>query len=146
MRTTKHEREKLYLEKRRCFGDGLFLTLCIAQKSLAAGVPDYADSNNCLSLPAKADKTIDVFYVYPSTWDGSDPKDGIYADINNEQMRKAAQAQLNNTIGMFNQIANIYAPFYRQADKKDVLGKTMAEVEAVIGAEPGEDGLTAFKY
>ncbi len=104
------------------------LFLCAGSESFAALSPsDYSNSGNWMSVPENADKSIDVFFLYPSAWDGSGG--GTYADIDNPQMRERAREILAKTTGMFDHVANIYAPYYRQSNAADTLGKSLAEVE-----------------
>lgn len=123
-----------------------FLLLCTGGWGLAARPPDYANPDNWLSAPANADKAIDVFFLYPSAWNPPAGNTQTYADIDDAQMRSRAGEILQKTAGLFDHIANIYAPYYRQADAAATLGMPLEDVEALTRAVPGEDALAAFKY
>ena len=123
-----------------------FLILCAGNESPAAQASDYSNPSNWMAMPGKADKTIDVFYLYPSAWNPPAGTTQMYADIDNAQMRERAQEILKNTQGMFDHIANIYAPYYRQSNAAATLGMSLEEVETLGRAVPGEDALAAFRY
>ena len=122
-----------------------FLLLCAGNESPAAQGSDYSNPNNWMAAPGNADKTIDVFYLYPSAWNGTG-SGKTYSDIDDAQMREKAQEILGRTQGMFDHIANIYAPYYRQADAAATLGMSLDGVENIMRAAPGEDAQAAFKY
>ena len=75
---------------------------------------NYADQENWAQLPPKPNKEVDVFYVYPT----------IYVDENRPYMdwktqddqRLAALFNIKVNTGTMKDFANIYAPFYRQAE------------------------------
>lgn len=110
------------------------------------GVPDYASSSNWLSLPsAKAAKKVDVFFLYPTIYQQSSSSDPIVCAVNNPQMRSGAKAALSRTATAFSPLANIYAPYYRQA-AIEVLALPLDKQQAIVGGEPTTDALSAFDY
>ncbi|MDL2279588.1 DUF3089 domain-containing protein [Desulfovibrio sp. OttesenSCG-928-G11] len=123
-----------------------FLLLCAGGWGLAARPPDYANPDNWLSAPTNADKAVDVFFLYPSAWTPPAGDSRTYADIDDTQMRSRAGEILAKTAGLFDRVANIYAPYYRQADAGATLGMPLEDVEALTRAGPGEDALAAFTY
>ncbi|MBI9111880.1 DUF3089 domain-containing protein [Maridesulfovibrio ferrireducens] len=80
--------------------------------------PDYSISDNWITLPASIDKSIDVFWVYPTVYTGKAP----VASINDPQMRDGAQLTLRTQAAVFKDSANIFAPLYRQANMS-ILGQ-----------------------
>ncbi len=74
--------------------------------------PDYTLDESWASRPGNPDKPVDVFYVYPTIYAGSKPKN---MDIFNEQLRSDARGLLKAQAGVFSGSANLYAPYYRQA-------------------------------
>ncbi len=114
----------------------------------AQTVSNYANPNNWMSVPAQADKSIDVFYLYPSAWLPPMGTTETYSSIDDPGMRAVAEEMLTATRGMFEHVANIYAPFYRQTNPNETLGKPLlADVEALIsGHEPDMDTQAAFEY
>ncbi len=72
---------------------------------------DYSDEYNWASIPQELSKKIDVFYVYPTIYADSFPKN---MRINNEKARSQAKRMLIVQGGVFIESANIFAPYYRQ--------------------------------
>ncbi len=74
--------------------------------------PDYSLARNWLQMPRVPDKPVDVFWVYPTVYRGSQ----ITAPLNDPQMIMAAQGTLIAQASIFTGKANLYAPLYRQAN------------------------------
>jgi hypothetical protein len=49
---------------------------------------DYSKPEHWLSVPAAADKAVDVFYLYPTSWMKVNPGDPNICDIDNPLMLK----------------------------------------------------------
>ena len=109
------------------------------------GVPNYANSATWLSLPAKATKNVDVFFLYPTIYQQSSSSDPIVCAVNNSQMLSGAKAAFSRTATVFSPLANIYAPYYRQAAIQ-VLTKPLDQQQQIVGGEPTSDALSAFDY
>lgn len=73
--------------------------------------PDYSDSFFWASLPSSTLKNVDVFYVYPTLFGGTENKN---MNISDEIMRKRVQAVIPKQAGIFTDHCNIYVPYYRQ--------------------------------
>ena len=73
--------------------------------------PNYSDSTNWASFPKTIEKDVDVFYVYPTLFGGTDE---MNMDITDNNMRSLVQAVLPKQAAVFNSSCNIYAPYYRQ--------------------------------
>ncbi|AWW27489.1 DUF3089 domain-containing protein [Acetobacterium sp. K1/6] len=74
---------------------------------------DYAKESNWLALPEDANAhDVDVFYVYPTIYQG----DGLQ-DISDPEQVEASQVPLRTQASVFADSANIYAPMYRQVGK-----------------------------
>ena len=128
---------------------GLSLTGCGG--SDAPAVPgiiatDYSVASHWLSMPAVVDKTVDVFYLYPTAWRKANPTDSNICEIDNSSMLLGSKSAFARQATAFETVANIFAPYYRQADAAYTLGLAEAEREKVIAAEPSIDGLAAFDY
>jgi len=63
---------------------------------------------------------VDLFYVYPSAWQRTSA-DGNICSIDNASMISGALSAYERQATLFSQAANIYAPYYRQADAAYVL-------------------------
>ena len=93
----------------------LFLLFILALFSPALPAPaaqaaDYGQRQYWLSLPDKPAKGVDVFWVYPTVYQG---KKHI-SDIGDAQMKRAAARTLQTQAAVFAGSADIYAPLYRQ--------------------------------
>jgi pimeloyl-ACP methyl ester carboxylesterase len=115
------------------------------QAQVGQEVPDYADPANWLSLPATATKEVDVFFLYPTIYQQSSPADPMVCAVNNSQMLSGAPAAFSRTATVFSPLANIYAPYYRQAAIQ-VLTLPLDQQQQIVGGEPTADALSAFDY
>ena len=111
------------------------------------GVPNYANSSNWLSLPSlkKAEKKVDVFFLYPTIYQQSGSSDPVVCAVNNPQMVSGAKAAFSRTATAFSPMANIYAPYYRQVAIQ-VLAMPLQQQQSIVGGEPTSDALSAFDY
>jgi len=109
------------------------------------GVPNYANSSNWLSLPAKATKNVDVFYLGDTTYQKPNSSAPNICAINDAQMQAGAKAKFSCSATAFEPVANIYSPYYRQSSA-EVLLLPPAQQSAIIAGIPTHDGLSAFDY
>jgi hypothetical protein len=109
------------------------------------GVPNYANSSNWLSLPAKATKKVDVFYLGDTTYQKPNASAPNICAVNDAQMQAGAKAKFSASATVFENIANIYSPYYRQSDAS-VLLLPHDQQAAIIAGEPTHDGISAFDY
>jgi len=107
---------------------------------------DYSVTSHWLAMPAVLDKTVDVFYLYPTAWRKANPTDPNICEVDNATMLLGAKSAFARQATAFESVANIFAPYYRQADAAYTLGLPESEREKVIAAEPSIDGLAAFDY
>ena len=117
------------------------MALLLSLAQVACGAPaatDYSQSAHWLSLPA-ADKAVDVFYLYPTVWQNSDPNPEICA-IDEPTMLSRAPQSLAVQASAFAPVGNIFAPYYRQANSSPI------NREQVIDSIPTTDGIAAFDY
>jgi len=108
--------------------------------------PDYSDKANWLALPSsQGAKEVDVFFLYPTVYQQSDPSDPMVCAIDNPQMQAGAQAALTRTAAAFETVANIYAPYYEQAAIQ-VLSLPFDQQQSIVGGQPTSDAVSAFDY
>ena len=82
--------------------------IAIPEKSV-----DYSDMANWAYWNEGEEKQADLFFVCPTVDMG---KGGNFiADIENEKYRKSFVGAINMQLGIYNENATIYAPYYRQA-------------------------------
>ena len=111
----------------------------------SATATDYAQPANWLAAPSDPTKTVDVFYLYPTVWNRAQPSDSIIATIDDPKMQQGAAFALETQASAFDGVANVYAPYYRQAGS-DVLNMTLQQRNKIINGVPTTDALAAFKY
>jgi hypothetical protein len=112
----------------------------------ATGFPDYAQQANWLAHPSHPTRKIDVFYLYPTSYFKTNPSQPVISTINDPAMVAGAKRSFGQQATAFSTVANIYAPYYRQADAVTVLTSPLAEQAQIIGGVPAHDAIAAFSY
>ncbi|MFH2106548.1 MAG: DUF3089 domain-containing protein [Candidatus Micrarchaeota archaeon] len=107
---------------------------------------DYSKSEHWLSLPSSPEKEVDVFYLYPTSYQKSNESDPNICEIDNPSMLKNSKAQFAGQATAFEPVANIYAPYYRQVDAVYSLALPLEEQDKIVGDIPASDAITAFDY
>lgn len=105
---------------------------------------DYSQVNHWLSIPVVTE-TVDVFYLYPTAWQRGDNEPYI-CEIDNPTMLAGSASVFARTATAFEPFANIFAPYYRQADAAYALTLPLPEHEALIAGIPTLDAVAAFDY
>lgn len=122
----------------------------IVSKETVAGysnvITDYSKTENWLVADTKGNKPVDVFYLYPTTYQKGE--NGYnYSSVNDSSMRAGAYGAFGRQATAFMPVGNIYAPFYRQADASYTLTmKTIEEQDEAERIIPGADAIAAFNY
>ena len=91
---------------------------------------DYSDTFNWVSLPSSVEKEIDVFYVYPTIYSGTDPQN---MNVSDPLLRKNALGLLGAQAGVYSAHANLFAPYYRQ------------QTAALQSMSAGNNGVDAYQ-
>lgn len=99
---------------------------------------DYSQAAHWLSLPAVTEP-VDVFYLYPTAWENSDPNPQISA-IDEPSMLILATLAFERQATAFETAGNVFAPFYRQDNNSPV------DRLNVIAGIPTLDAVAAFDY
>ncbi len=122
----------------------------VSVASTAAGAPikatNYAVRSHWLSMPAKISKKVDVFYLYSSAYTRTSPSEPDICPVDDPGMMQAAQVAFSRQATAFAPYANIFAPYYRQADAAWSLSLPVAEHAKVEQGEPTHDAIAAFAY
>jgi hypothetical protein len=116
------------------------------QASTANPSPDYAQTSNWLARPSKPDKKVDVFYLYPTLYSRTSPSQPVISTINDPGMVSGAKTAYAGQATAFDTVANVYAPYYRQADAVTVLTLPLATQNRINGGIPSHDATAAFAY
>ena len=106
---------------------------------------DYSLSENWAYLPNASDeKPVDVFYLYPTLFKT------LYVDSMNTsdpELRNGAVTDVLMKKGIFEETANIYAPFYRQTGLYSMIGNgTWTKDQYIAEKRAYEDVKAAFLY
>ncbi len=107
---------------------------------------DYTRSEHWLAVPDKPDKTVDVFYLYPTVYQKTSPGEPNICDIDNPVMLKYSKLAFALQASAFESVGNIYSPYYRQAEAAYTLSLPLPEQGKVVGGIPAADALAAFDY
>jgi hypothetical protein len=111
----------------------------------AAGTTDYTTRAHWLALPSKPLKRVDVFYLYPTAYTRA-PGGPIICPVNDPAMMKGAQVAFQRQATAFSTFANVYAPYYRQADSAARAALPQAQQVKIVAGAPTLDGIAAFDY
>jgi len=106
---------------------------------------DYSDEDNWMHQP-EATKDVDCFYVYPTEYVDDSEGAPIFADINEPEMRLPAMRTYLVQGTAFEEVANVYAPFYRQCNMAALAKMSMEEREAAFTSVPKTDVFAALDY
>ena len=120
----------------------VFIILGALLSATLTRATDYSNPNNWMQTSYYGDQPVDVFYLYPTARDPGAP----YNDINDPAMRAQANYFLAAQASAFAPFANVYAPYYRQADATQVLGQDFDVQDSITSDIPKEDALAAFDY
>lgn len=107
---------------------------------------DYSSPLRWLSLPSAANNKIDVFYLYPTSYQKTDTNEAYICEIDNASMLSKSKTAFSAQASAFETFANIYAPYYRQVDARYSLSLPLSEQDKIIGGIPASDARAAFDY
>ena len=108
----------------------------------AASTPqpvDYASADNWLSAPTTITQPVDVFYLYPTSFQRASSDAPVIAAIDDPGMRQRAQAAFARQATAFEPSANVFAPYYRQADAQYTLALPLAEIERRLSGRKSQN-------
>jgi hypothetical protein len=107
---------------------------------------DYALPEHWLALPVTITQPVDLFYLFPTSYRKATPDAPNIAAIDDPGMIKGAQTVYGRQATAFEGVANIFAPYYRQADAAYTLALPKVEQDQVVGGIPATDAMAAFAY
>jgi phosphatidylserine/phosphatidylglycerophosphate/cardiolipin synthase-like enzyme len=126
------------------------LVSLVALCSTAAAAPvrptDYSKRSHWLSLPSRITKKVDVFYLYPTAYTRPNASAPIICAVDDAAMMRGAQVAYTRQVTAFAPDANIYAPYYRQADAAARAALPQEEQTKIVAGAPTIDGIAAFDY
>ena len=124
----------------------IWLSLLLGGQVWAEPATDYAKPEHWLSRPAAPTKAVDVFYLYPTVYQKESTDAPNICAVDNPAMLEKSQQAFAFQATAFEPTANLFAPYYRQADAIYTLRLPLAEQGKVIGGIPATDALAAFDY
>lgn len=92
------------------------------------GTPtDYSKESNWAHLPDTSDQDVDVFFVYPTVYMNPAPDAPTVVGVEDATHRAAVQAHYPEAPLVFEGLANVYEPYYRQTNICAFVGKEYEE-------------------
>jgi hypothetical protein len=102
---------------------------------------DYSKPQHWLNIPQTINKTVDVFYIYPTTeWYRGNATGPEICEIDNSSMMVGARGAYARQATAFEPVANVFAPYYRQMDMWP------NDRDKIIAGIPTTDAVAAFDY
>jgi len=133
----------------------LVIALCFSFTLVACGnngsksepkATDYSISEHWLSLPSSPEKKVDVFYLYPTSFQKINESDPNICEIDNPMMLKYSKLAFARQATAFETVGNIYAPYYRQVDAIYRSTLPIEEQDKLVAGIPKSDVFAAFDY
>ena len=111
--------------------------------------PDYSQESCWLQIP-EITKDTDVFYIYSTAYIESSFEEGApdFASLDNPEMVMGAMAEYVTNASVFEDSANVFAPYYRQSGIRyasEIREKT-GDIDAAISGIPYDDITAALDY
>jgi hypothetical protein len=109
---------------------------------------DYSLAKHWLSLPSPVEikHNVDVFYLYPTSWAKDTVIEPNICAIDNPIMVAYSKGAFLRQATLFDTAANVFAPYYRQADANYTFSLPEDEQHKLIGGIPATDAIAAFDY
>lgn len=107
---------------------------------------DYSLSQNWMQTPSAIDKQVDVFFLYTDSFHRGSKEEPRICTVDDEGMRALASASMEAQGSVFETVANIYVPYYRQADEEYWMTMPVDKREEILRQGPLQDVLAAFDY
>ena len=114
------------------------------EKPFTGTAPDYSENKHWLALPENPDKSVDLIFLYPSSC--NDPEADVICDIDNLSMIEGAKRNFAHEATAFEDVANIFAPYWRQVNGLKLPMMSFEEVYDAEWAEPRTDVYAALDY
>ncbi len=110
------------------------------------GTPsDYSQKDNWLAIP-EITHEVDTFYIYPTCYTDDSEDAKPICDIDDEAVRKQAQAIYESQATVFEESTNVFAPYYRQSNINQIGGMDNKEMEEYQKNEQRTDVYAALDY
>ncbi len=107
---------------------------------------DYSDKSNWFRLPEKADKDVDTVFFYPTVYINPAPDAPAIVPVEDEMLRGAVKEHFPQAPLAFDDLTNLYEPYYRQSNLCALIGKGPDECVAFQMREQRTDVYAALDY
>ena len=114
--------------------------------NLVGAPTDYSDKNNWFRLPEKADKDVDTIFLYPTVYVNPAPDAPAIVPVEDEMLRGAVKEHFPQAPLAFDNLTNLYEPYYRQSNLCALIGKGPDECAAFQLREQRTDVYAALDY
>ena len=115
----------------------------------AGDVPDYSLEECWLQIP-EITKGVDALYIYSTVYVESSFAEGSsdYARLDNPEMVFGALSEYVTNASVFEESANVFAPYYRQAGMRYAgeVSKETGDIDAAISGVTYDDVTAALDY
>ncbi len=116
---------------------------CKSDNDSPVGNTDYSNPDNWLLLPKSPMMQVDIFFIYPTVFQGGG--DAVYAQIDDPVVRAAAAAMIPRSGAAFETVGNMYCPYYRQVSLT-AAAISAEELHRLSDATSGDDIFAAFDH
>ncbi len=111
------------------------------------GVPtDYSDKDNWAHLPENTDNAVDTFFIYPTVYMNPEPDAPAIVPVDDPIFRECVNEFYLEIPVLFEDITNLYEPFYRQSNLCAFTGMTTEEIMEFQSHEQRTDIYAALDY
>ncbi len=111
------------------------------------GVPtNYSDKNNWAHLPENTDNAVDTFFIYPTLYVNPEPDAPTIVPVDDSMLRECVSEFYLEIPVLFEDITNLYEPFYRQSNLCAFTGMTTEEIMEFQSHEQRTDIYAALDY
>ena len=111
------------------------------------GVPtDYSDENNWVHLPENTDKAVDTFFIYPTVYINPEPDAPKIVPVEDPILRTCVENHYSQAPFLFEDLTNLYEPYYRQSNLCALEGKGPEEIMAFQLREQRTNVYAALDY
>ena len=111
------------------------------------GTPtDYSDADNWAHLPENAGKDVDTIFFYPTVYVNSAPDAPAIVPVDDPILRFGVKNNYGQAPLLFEDITNLYEPYYRQSNLAALAGKSPEELIPFQFQEQRTDVYAALDY
>ena len=115
-------------------------------RNLVGTPTDYSDPNNWAHLPENTDKDVDTFFLYPTVYINPAPDAPAIVPVEDAMLRAGVKNNYGQAPLLFEDLTNLYEPYYRQSNLMALVGKKPEETLPFLLQEQRTDVYAALDY